>query len=117
MAHLILENGSDHFVFGDTGKISDGYHTFDELYDHRHLLFLCLLSQIGGWKSKFHSDGTMFDDFFIAGTELKGKIITYHIPIKYWNLCQAKELDNAPEWDGHTSNDVLDRLRMFLTYA
>jgi hypothetical protein len=37
----------------DKSKISDGYHTFEELYDHRHVLFLtlCLLHhEKAAWK-------------------------------------------------------------------
>ena len=28
-----------------------------------------------------------------------------------WDLCQATEVPTAPAWDGHTSLDVLERLR------
>jgi hypothetical protein len=27
----------------DMGDVSDGYHTFNELYEHRHMLFLMLM--------------------------------------------------------------------------
>lgn len=27
-------------------ELSDGYHTFDELYEHRHLLVCCLMTFI-----------------------------------------------------------------------
>lgn len=58
--------------------VSDGYHSFKELYDHRIKLFVALCNvlenwdtEIGHpsqcWKSKLHSDGTMFDGWFIAG--------------------------------------------------
>ena len=41
-----------------------------------------------------------------------GKQITYHLPIAYWDETEfAETLDLAPEWDGHTSDDVLERLR------
>ena len=60
--------------------VSDGYHTFKELYDHRIALFLALVKSISEqeyhpanqicWKSKKHSDGTMFDGWFIAGIGL-----------------------------------------------
>ena len=41
-----------------TGQTSDGYHTFDELYDHRIALFCTLLKFVDGWKSKLHEDGS-----------------------------------------------------------
>ena len=104
-----------------TGCISDGYHTFDELYEHRITLYiaLCKLYEnkvdiIGDvWCSTFHSDGTSFDGWFILGIgKEKGKQITYHIPAKYWtDVCEfAEVLDKAPEFDGHTSADVLERI-------
>jgi len=39
---------------------SDGYHTFDELYEHRHWLFLSLMKMWPerAWASKLHADGT-----------------------------------------------------------
>lgn len=47
----------------DVGEISDGYHTFDELYMHRRVLFSIICHQYKhlAWKSWKHSDGTMFD--------------------------------------------------------
>lgn len=95
----------------DIGENHDGYHTFNELYEHRHLLFLNLIKDNKkAWKSKKHKDGTMYDDMFIAGLELENGIITYHLPIKYWQLCRVYEIETAPEWDGHTPQDVCDRL-------
>lgn len=103
-------------------NISDGYHTFKELYDHRIVLFIafCKLYQdeyttqhrIPVWKSKLHSDGTMFDGWFIMGINWKlGEQITYHLPMKYWEKTKfADELVNAPTWDGHTSADVVERI-------
>jgi hypothetical protein len=93
--------------------ISDGYHTFDELYEHRHVLFMNLCGIVdNAWKSKKHSDGSMWDGWFIAGINIeKGKQITYHIPIRLWNDFRVRELEFAPEWDGHTSDDVIERLK------
>jgi hypothetical protein len=64
------------------------------------------------WKSKLHADGTMFDGWFIAGIgKAMGEQITYHLPLKYWDECEGKELEHAPEWDGHTPAEVLERLK------
>ena len=38
---------------GDIGKISDGYHTFDELYHHRALLFASIVALIFHKKDVF----------------------------------------------------------------
>jgi hypothetical protein len=103
----------------DTNRISDGYHTFGELYEHRIELYLALCRYVGirgpalVWKSFLHSDGSMIVGWFILGIfEEAGKQITYHIPEKYWEEAYADAiLDKAPEWDGHTSQDVIQRLR------
>lgn len=97
----------------NTGSISDGYHTFDELYDHRNLLFLALCdAEGGGWCSLKQSDGSQVEGWFIAGISLDSGSVTYHLPLRLWDLaCSCCEmLPIAPEWDGHTSDDVLCRL-------
>lgn len=96
--------------------ISDGYHTFDELYYHRMVLFSIILSQNPpiSWKSKYHSDGTMFDsDSFICGIETPKGRYTYHYDLKYWDKFKFKELEYAPKWDGHKPTDI-DRLYSIL---
>lgn len=107
----------------DPGQVSDGYHTFDELYEHRCLLFAALLSchNFGGWKSRKHDDGTFMEGWFVAGASLltvaREKMITYHLPEKHWDLVDVEELERAPKWDGHTSEDVLDRLKGWLMHG
>ena len=96
---------------GKIENMSDGYHTFNELYEHRFALFANLVAITDAWKSKKHFDGTMYDGWFIAGiNKEKGKQISYHIPVRLWNSFKCEVLDVAPEWDGHTSEDVLKRL-------
>ena len=92
-------------------NISDGYHTFGELYEHRHALFIALANSHPdlAWKSIKHNDGTMFPGYFIAGMALPEQI-TYHLPLVLWKRLRVKILRLAPEWDGHTSRDVVDRL-------
>lgn len=103
-----------------TGKISDGYHTFDELYEHRCWLWLklcsCLHERSNGhiWRSKVHSDGSAINGWFLLGSrEVVGKQMSYHLPLAMWDATQdfAYTLDRAPAWDGHTSADVLVRLK------
>jgi hypothetical protein len=41
----------------------------------------------------------------------KGKQISYHLPDVAWGYVEwVKELEKAPEWDGHTPADVVDRI-------
>lgn len=100
------------------GEVSDGYHTFDELYNHRHVLFIALMASHPerSWFSRKHADGTAIEGWFIAGMTLPNGPITYHLPERLYTWCRhlyLKELDNAPEWDGHESLDVIDRLHHF----
>ena len=91
----------------------DGYHTFSELYEHRHALFaaLCNRTRSFAWKSWKHSDDSMFKDMFIAGVDTPDGPITYHLPKSWWGELRVVNLDKAPAWDGHTSDDVIKRLK------
>lgn len=90
------------------GKVSDGYHTFEELYYHRMVLFsiICNQNKDKAWKSKIHADGTMYDNYFIVGITTDEGDFTYHYEEKYWNWFNVKELERAHKWDGHTSSDI-----------
>jgi hypothetical protein len=93
----------------------DGRHTFDELYDHRFTLYIALCRLLTGdvWRSKLQSDGTMPEGWFIMGISKEpGQQITYHLPLSRWEETHfAETLERAPEWDQHTSDDVLLRLK------
>lgn len=96
-----------------TGETSDGYHTFNELYDHRAKLFSVIVAVFSGrsWKSKKHSDGTMFDDMFIVGIDTPKGQATYHYYIDpYWDMFKCREIEKAPEWDGHTPEQAIERI-------
>ena len=96
-----------------TGDTSDGYHTFNELYDHRAKLFSVIVRcfKDRAWKSKIHHDGTMYEGMFIVGIETPQGRATYHYDIApYWNVFDCKELVRAPEWDGHTPEQAISRI-------
>lgn len=101
-----------------TKEISDGYHTFDELYHHRAVLFavICNTFKDKAWKSKKHHDGTMFgepNEMFIVGVETSEGQYSYHYHIdKYWDMYEVKELEFAPEWDGHQPEDIIRLLSL-----
>lgn len=93
----------------DIGSFSDGYHTFDELYFHRMILFsvICKIYKDKAWKSKLHADGTMYKNYFIVGVTTPKGDYTYHYHMEYWGHFEGiRELDNAPEWDGHKPKDI-----------
>lgn len=129
VVQTVISNGlipNEITIEGDDDlQVSDGYHTMDELYEHRIILFITLIRQLfylvgqdgeraEVWCSKLHSDGSSFDGWFIVGigTDYGGQI-TYHLPLKYWNevINWALYRERAPEYDGHTSADVLERLK------
>lgn len=95
----------------DKGEISDGYHTFNELYRHRMVLFsvICNQNKDKAWKSKLHADGTMYDNYFIVGITTEKGNYTYHYHMDNWHYFDVPEIEKAPEWDGHKPSDI-DRL-------
>lgn len=96
-----------------TGATSDGYHTFDELYHHRAVLFSVIVATFPGrsWKSLHHHDGTMYDGMFIVGIDTPAGPATYHYDVEpYWDMFPCRVLDRAPEWDGHTPDDAIERI-------
>lgn len=94
-----------------TKDVSDGYHTFGELYDHRAVLFSIICQSYPSWKSKLHHDDTMFEGMFIVGVNTPQGQYTYHYNMNYWSLFPTSDiLEKAPEWDGHKPEDIT---RMF----
>lgn len=99
----------------NSGDISDGYHTFNELYHHRAILFsvICNKHPELAWKSKQHDDPTkrMYDGMFIVGIQTPLGQATYHYDIDpYWDKFNVKELERAPKWDGHTPEQAIRRI-------
>lgn len=92
----------------DIGETSDGYHTFNELYYHRMILFsiVCNKNKDIAWKSLLHFDNTMYDDYFVCGILTPEGQYTYHYHIDNWKYFDIPEVDNAPDWDGHTAKDI-----------
>jgi hypothetical protein len=101
------------------GQVSDGYHTFDELYQHRCLLFIALMRAHPSlaWRACSHEDGATEKGWWIGGMRLPTGDISYHLPERFWSLLDDSDIETrerAPHWDGHTGADVLDRLRRWL---
>lgn len=110
-------------VVTDTGNVSDGYHTFNELYEYRLLYNAAFFNELARreacdvHKSKRHSDGEIpFEDpnWFIVMAELPTGQISNHYEMKDWDLFQIPEKDVANKWDGHSPYDVAERIRRYL---
>lgn len=106
----VNEDGSIELFGGEfkSGNVTDGYHTFNELYYHRMVLFsvICNTYKDKAWKSWLHHDGTMYDDYFIVGIDTPEGQYSYHYHKDEWDMFKVKELDKAPVWDGHEPKDI-----------
>lgn len=96
--------------------VSDGYHTIDELYQHRILLFL-LFCKTSPYVSYYKEDPNTPDwvILYLYPYPYKSFQISYHVPKVYLPEIEkfaVKDPDHV--WDGHTSNDVLMRLEEIL---
>ena len=102
----------------ETDNISDGYHTFAELYEYR-LLYNALAANamperaVKSWK---HSDGEpcFGGGWFVVVLDLPTGQVSNHYEADAWDLFHIPEVPTAPEWDGHTPQDAADRMRRAL---
>ena len=105
----------------DVGEVSDGSHTFNELYQHRHHLFIALIRNLPdiSWRARKNDDGSSYDGWFIAGIHLPTGDISYHMPDDKWKCLDGVGIvttECAPVWDLHESKDVVDRLEEYAIY-
>lgn len=102
-------------ISGSVGSMSDGYHTFGELYEHRHLLFinLALSNSEISYKTWLNDKKEKWEGWFILAMNTEFGQITYHLPTAYWDDASVKEVEYNFDHDGHTSKDVADRLALF----
>lgn len=110
----------------DPGRISDGYHTFDELYEYRMAYNAAAFNAwaatnaVPVYKSWKHHDGEpcFGGGWFIVVAILPTGQITNHYPAQYWNNFRIPEVERAThEYDGHTPHDALMRLLRYLATA
>lgn len=94
----------------DIEDVSDGFHTFNDLYEQRMYLFAALVRAYKNkaWKSLRHEDGEYCfgGDWFIVGIDTPKGSYTYHYGIQYWDVFDCQILPRAKHWDGHTDKDV-----------
>lgn len=121
-------------------ELSDGYHTYDELYEFRKMYNAVLFNEWGNpnttrrfldekefdgvgsrtgreynvHKSWKHYDGEdcFGGGWFIVSAMLPTGLISNHYKAEDWDLFQVPEVEKALyEFDGHTGADVLKRLK------
>ena len=132
----------------DIGDLSDGYHTFNELYEFRKIYNASLFNEwaldyygvlkghgvtdvmtihpeiqnfLNNIKPKYnvhkswkHHDGELCfgGGWFIVSAMLPTGLISNHYKAEDWDLFKIPEVEKALyEFDGHTSEDVLNRLK------
>lgn len=111
--------------FGEN-EISDGYHTFNELYEFRKFYNACLFNE---WakqgkyevhKSIRHYEGEecFGGGWFIVVAILPTGQISNHYKLQDWDLFSIPESPKALyPFDGHTPQDVLVRLQLLIENA
>lgn len=127
-------------IVNNVNLISDGYHTFDELYEFRKMYNAALFNEWGKQlefvsageginnlrgvisipikydvhKSWRHYDGELCfgGGWFIVVAMLPTGQISNHYKAEDWDLFKIPEVEKAKyEFDGHTGKDVLERLK------
>lgn len=94
----------------NTKQLSDGYHTFEDLYTQRLFLTAALAKSNPNscYIALSHKDGSMFDDMFVIVFNTKEGLYSYHYHLRDLDLFKGiKVLEKELlTYDGHTSSDV-----------
>ena len=106
-------------------NVSDGYHTFKELYEYRKLYNAAFFNELvrhgvcSVVKSTRHHTGEecFGGGWFIVMAELPTGQISNHYELKDWDLFRCPEVAFAPEWDGHTPQEAAKRLQEYLKHG
>lgn len=120
---------------GLKGKVSDGYHTFDELYEFRMLynaMFANLLAEglahgltdpkIEVYKSKRYYNGVFCGNglwFVVVIKIIGGKEVIDHYPIKNWDLFKIpdREMADGYEDPSYTNSETLLRMKGLSSFS
>lgn len=113
----------------DIDQVSDGWHTFKELYDFRLAYTALALNSLyakeihgpsGGNFSQIHKSWKHHDGewcfgeekkWFIVVAVLDGKPISNHYKAEHWGLFKIPEVEKSVvPYDGHDAYDVLKRI-------
>lgn len=130
--------GKKNVVDFEENEISDGYHTFNELYEFRKMYNAALFNEWALSKNNLQHDSTKFGvkysvhkswrhhdgeecfpnskhRWFIVSAMLPSGLISNHYKEKDWDLFQVPEVEKALfPFDGHTGKDVLERISKIL---
>lgn len=109
------------------GNTSDGCHTFNELYEFRMIYNAALFNEWASQnkyetnKSWKHHDGEWCfgneKEWFIVTAKTPFGVISNHYPAEDWDMFKIPETETSiHEYDGHTAQDVVDRLRKTIEY-
>jgi len=105
------------------GDISDGHHTFRELYDYRMALNALLFNEWAAQgkydiqKSVRHSDGELCfgGGWFIVVATLPTGQVSFHYKLEYSHLFAVPEFAFPVAYDGHTPAIALQRLLLHIS--
>jgi hypothetical protein len=119
----VYDNGKQIQSVSEISAVSDGYHTFDELYEFRKLYNAAFVKSVANnpnivcEKSVRHSDGALCfgGEWFIVNILLPTGMISNHYRLADWDLFQCKIVELPHPFDGHTPKDVIDRLTTYLS--
>ena len=102
-----------------TDAISDGFHTFGQLYAFRAALTALLFNtwaregRYDVHKSRRHSDGSIpFGDpdwFIVVATPPTGQV-SFHYRMAEWDRFTCPERERPAPWDDHDAAQALARL-------
>lgn len=118
-------------------EVTDGYHTFQELYDFRLMYNAALFNEWASHtsiaegygqavfsmpkydvhKSLKHNDGELCfgGGWFIVSAKLPTGLISNHYKMEHWDLFKVPEVEKAKyKFDGHKGKDVLERIKDIL---
>ncbi len=122
---LIKSNVHDPIHITPVG-VSDGYHTFDELYYYRLCYNVALINSlvklkatnpdkykdIKVCKSKKHFGGKPCYDgtWFIVMISTPWGQISNHYKLEYWDMFNCRAINTSWKWDGHGMKEAMERL-------
>ena len=101
--------------------IRDEHHSMAELYHYRMLYNAVAIMAwrregISVVKSLKHHDGEFCfgGGWFIVTAQLPTGQVSNHYQTQHWDLFAVPEVEEAPQWDGHTPDEAAKRIKKYL---